>query len=771
VNALQDQFVIEARELIRSAIADLIALERDGPSTERIDRVFRAFHTLKGSAGVVELPAMSLMLHGAEDLLASMRQGTLAVSADIVDQALVCLDQVSRWVDDFESTGALPVQAGETAHALGERLRALLPRSGAPQGRTPGRQSAPAANVGVLPGWVESLLYAERQNIASRLRQQRPSAVFAISYEPIAGCFYNGDDPLQLMRQIPNPLAFAIAPRDAFPPLTDLDPYACNLRLCAISAGDRTEIVRIFRLVPDQVHIVNIPVDALPMSAAAAGGEDVEALIRTLIQAQCELLRIPRRPDDFAGCTGSATRVAESALRHGGRAQLAESVERAGAQALSQKEAAPLLAALENALAAFGSDQSPKADDNNSSASAVSQTDAGERPIDRVLRVNEAKIDELVTLAGELIVAKNALAHSSRRIDQELGGHEIASAIRRDYDAIDRLVAELHGTVLQLRMVPMAQVFQQFPRMVRDIARQLNKKVALVTRGDSTEADKTIVDRLFEPLVHLVRNAVDHGVETSEQRRAAGKPDTATISIDASRVGDRFIIEISDDGRGIDPDLVRRKASEKKLILADELAALSDSQAIDLIFAAGFSTVAEVSDISGRGIGMDVVRTAVERIGGHVSVASRVGAGTSVRLDLPTTIAISHVMVVESGGQLFGVSMDTVSETVRLTPERISQIKNNDGFVLRERIVPVISLAELMKLPERSRDPAAARLFLVIETGGNVTALEIDAIRDRLEVVLKPMQGLLAAARGYSGTTVLGNGQILLVLDLKEIMP
>ncbi|HEY6832818.1 MAG TPA: chemotaxis protein CheA [Pseudolabrys sp.] len=771
MNALQDQFVIEARELIRSAIDDLIALERDGPSTERIDRVFRAFHTLKGSAGVVELPAMGLMLHGAEDLLASMRQGTLAVSADIVDQALVCLDQVSRWVDDFESTGTLPVQAGETAHALGERLRALLPRSGALQGTTPGREFTPTANAGVLPDWVESLLHAERQNIASRMRQQRPSAVFAISYEPIVGCFYNGDDPLQLMRQIPNPLAFAIAPRDAFPPLTDLDPYACNLRLCAISAGDRTEIARIFRLVPDQVHIVNIPVDALPMSAAAAGGEDVEALIRTLIQAQCELLRIPRRPDDFAGCTGSATRVAENALRHGGRAQLAESVERAGAQALSQKDAAPLLAALENALAAFGSDQSPNADDINSSASAGSQTDAGERPIDRVLRVNEAKIDELVTLAGELIVAKNAMAHSSRRIDQELGGHEIASAIRRDYDAIDRLVAELHGTVLQLRMVPMAQVFQQFPRMVRDIARQLNKKVALVTRGDSTEADKTIVDRLFEPLVHLVRNAVDHGVETSEQRRAAGKPDTATISIDASRVGDRFVIEISDDGRGIDPDLVRRKASEKKLILADELAALSDSQAIDLIFAAGFSTVAEVSDISGRGIGMDVVRTAVERIGGHVSVASRVGAGTSVRLDLPTTIAISHVMVVESGGQLFGVSMDTVSETVRLTPERISQIKNNDGFVLRERVVPVISLAELMKLPERSRDPAAARLFLVIETGGNVTALEIDAIRDRLEVVLKPMQGLLAAARGYSGTTVLGNGQILLVLDLKEIMP
>ena len=343
--------------------------------------------------------------------------------------------------------------------------------------------------------------------------------------------------------------------------------------------------------------------------------------------------------------------------------------------------------------------------------------------------------------------------------------------IRRDHDAIDRLVAELHGTILQLRMVPAGLVFQSFPRLVRDVSRQLSKKVVLVTRGEGTEADKTIVDRLFEPLVHLVRNALDHGIESPEQRLAVGKSETATVSIEASRIGDRFLLQVADDGCGIDPTVIRRKALEKQLMPAEELAALTDDQVIELVFAAGFSTSAEVSDISGRGIGMDVVRTAVEQIGGRVSLQSTAGAGTTVRIDLPTTIAMSRIMVVAAGGQLFGISMDAVSETVRVTPERISQIKNNSGFVFRDRVVPIVALAELMKLPEQERDLTAARLLVVMEAGGRIAALEIDAIRDRLDVVLKPMQGLLAGARGYAGTTLLGNGQILLILDIKELLP
>ena len=343
--------------------------------------------------------------------------------------------------------------------------------------------------------------------------------------------------------------------------------------------------------------------------------------------------------------------------------------------------------------------------------------------------------------------------------------------MRREYDAIERLTGEMHAAILQLRMVPVAQVFRSFPRLVRDMSHRLEKNVRLVTVGETTESDKAIVDSLFEPLLHLVRNALDHGIESPEQRRTAGKAESATITMRASRAGDRFIVEVIDDGRGIDPAAVRRRALERGRLASDALAALPDVQVIDLIFAPGFSTAAEVSDISGRGVGMDVVRATVERIGGRASVTSRLGAGTTVRLDLPMNIAISRIMAVEAGGQIFGIPMDAVTETVRLGPDRISRIKNNDGFVLRDRIVPICSLAELMNLPEARTPGLDARLLVLTDIGGKMTALEIDAIQDRLEVVLKPLQGLLSNARGYSGTTLLGDGRVLLVLDLKEILP
>jgi two-component system chemotaxis sensor kinase CheA len=271
--------------------------------------------------------------------------------------------------------------------------------------------------------------------------------------------------------------------------------------------------------------------------------------------------------------------------------------------------------------------------------------------------------------------------------------------------------------------------------------------------------------------MHLVRNALDHGIESPEQRRSAGKPEMGIVTMQASRAGDRFVVEVIDDGRGIDPDTVRGKAQERGLLGDQELAAIPDEQAVELVFAAGFSTAAEVSDISGRGVGMDVVRATVERIGGRVSLASRVGAGTTIRLDLPTTIAMSRIMVVEAGGQLFGIPMEAVTQTVRVTPDRISRIKTNEGFVWHDRVVPICSLAELMHLPNKPAPDLAARLLIVAEAGGKLAAIEVDAIRDRLEAVLKPMQGLLSNARGYAGTTLMGDGGVLLVLDLNEVLP
>jgi two-component system chemotaxis sensor kinase CheA len=771
MNALHEQFVVEARDLIQQATDDLIALEREGFAIERIDRIFRAFHTLKGSAGVVELPAMGLTLHAAEDLLAAIHIGRMAATSAIIDQSLACLDQVSRWVDDFEAEGALPSHAGEDARSMAARLRDLLSAgSSKEQQKSAAQPSAPAVD-GRLPEWVTALIASRRAEIAGWM-QEHPTELFAVSYEPHAGCFFDGADPLHLMRQVPNLLAFHIEAREAWPPLADLDPFACNLRLQCLSAGNRSGLADIFRLVPDQVHLIEVPREALQPEQRAQGAGDIAGLVRAVIEEQRRMLRISDQSEDLIGRIGAAARAAANALRHDGRPDKAEPVERAGATAVSQGNAALLLSVLNEILEPLPPG-TPDADNVDAGAGELPGSTPGESPrsATRVIRVEEAKIDALVNLAGELIVVKNGLGHLAKRMEAETGGQELARAVRREQDAFDRLTGEMHAAILQLRMVPVGQVFRSFPRLVRDMSRALNKKVEFVTRGETTESDKIIVDLLFEPLLHLVRNALDHGIESPEQRRSAGKSEVATVTMQASRVGDRLMVEVIDDGFGIDPDIVRRKARERGLLAADELAALSNEQAVDLIFSVGFSTAAEVSDVSGRGVGMDAVRSTVERVGGKVLVAGSVGQGTTIRLDLPLNIAMSRIMVVEAGGQVFGIPMEAVTETVRLTPERISQIKTNEGFVLRNRIVPICSLAELMNLPKRPASRLGARILLVVEIAGKIAALEVDAIGDRLDVVLKPLQGLLANARGYAGTTLRGDGSVLLVLDLKEILP
>jgi two-component system chemotaxis sensor kinase CheA len=748
MNGLQEQFVAEARELIHLATEDLIAAEREGLSAERIDRVFRAFHTLKGAAGVVDLPAMGLTMHAAEDLLDAIAAGRVGPSPAVIDQVLACLDQVSAWVDNFETNQAQPARAGEDAQTMAEALRNLL----APSASAP----APTAltnTISGLPDWAKRLIESQRGKMTGD-GQRQMAPLFALSYEPHSGCFFNGDDPLEVMRRMPQPLAFQIEPRDAWPPLAELDPFACNLSLQVISAATHAQLTTFLRLVLDQVRIVEIPSDAPPSDRAAP--------VQSVIEEQKRVLGAGPGREDHAGRIGSATRVVANALRHGRRNDWAERIESAGASAVSQSNPAPLLSVIETALSALAPGGIGEFNAPEGEASARAS---------RLLRVDESKIDALLDLAGELLIVKNGFAHLAKRMEAEGGVHEIARTISNQHDAIDRLAAELHSAILQLRMVPVSQVFRSFPRLVRDVAQRFNKNVTLVTHGETTESDKTIVDLLFEPLMHLVRNAIDHGIETPQQRHAAGKSETATITLGASRKGNRFVVEVVDDGRGIDPAAVRRKAEEKELLSAAELAALSDEQAIELIFSAGFSTASEVSDISGRGVGMDVVRSSIERIGGRVSLKSRLGAGTTISLDLPMNITMSRIMVVEAGGQIFGIPMDAVSETVRLSPHQISRIKNNDGFVLHDRVVPICSLAELMNLPPRISAGTQARLFVVAEIGGRITAIEVDAIRERMEVVLKPMQGLLANARGYAGTTLTGDGAVLLVLDMKEIVP
>jgi len=313
-------------------------------------------------------------------------------------------------------------------------------------------------------------------------------------------------------------------------------------------------------------------------------------------------------------------------------------------------------------------------------------------------------------------------------------------------------------------------VFQRFGRLVRDLSRRLGKEVDLVIEGEETEADKNVIEPLADPLIHILRNSLDHGIELPEVRRAAGKPATGTIRIVARQESDRVIIEISDDGAGVDPARVRAKAVERGLIPADRAATLSDHDAVQLIFLPGFSTAESISDLSGRGVGMDVVRNAVERINGAVELSSRQGQGTTIRLSLPLSMAVTNVMVIESAGRRLGVPMDLIVETVRVHADDIHHFKAARTTVLRGRIVPLRALNEVLALDaEPLRNDDGEHAVLVVRLASGPVGLLVDQFHGASDIILKPLEGVLAGLTGFAGTALMGDGSVLMVLNPKEL--
>jgi two-component system chemotaxis sensor kinase CheA len=348
---------------------------------------------------------------------------------------------------------------------------------------------------------------------------------------------------------------------------------------------------------------------------------------------------------------------------------------------------------------------------------------------------------------------------------------ELAREIKAQYAVINRIAEEMQDAIMQVRMLPVSFVFQRFPRLVRDISRKLGKEVELVLEGEETEADKNIIESLADPLIHIVRNSLDHGLETPQVRQAAGKPATGRILIRAVQEGDRVLIDIIDDGKGIDPAIIKRKAYEKGVIDEATLERISDRDAINLVFAAGFSTVDVVSDLSGRGVGMDVVRTAVEKVNGSLSLESEVGKGTRLRITLPLSMAVTKVMIVESDNQIFGIPMDHVVETVRVPCADIHAIKQSKTIVLRGTIVPLKALNTLLGLSHAARANADDEMaVLVVKVGPESVGLIVDDFHETAEIIQKPLGGVLMGLNAYSGSALMGDGSVLMILNVREIV-
>ena len=628
MNEFVEQFLIEGRELVTQGNDDLLALEERPDDRERLDGAFRALHTLKGAAGIVDFVAMGRAVHAAEDGLAAVRSSGAAVTPLLIDLCLACLDQVSAWIDQMQITGEIPADADAKADDLVRRFSGLGASDESP----------------ILP-------------------QRDPLAV-----QPGAG---------------------------------------------------------------------------------------LSAVARQLLEAQKLLLAEPAA-EGAAGRLESAGRVAANVLRHQGRSLDATDLEGLLQSSLLAGDARSMAAAIDRILEGLAEP-----------APTPPGTLAAQPP-DVTLRVDVERIDALVRLTGELLIAKNAIGHSTRLAQDASDRRLLAIALKNQHLLLERLVGELQRAVLSLRVLPLHHAFQRFPRLVREMAASLAKPARLMIEGATTEADKTIVEAISEPLLHVLRNSLDHGLESAAERAELGKPATATIVLRAGRQGEHVIIEVEDDGRGIDVARVREVARERNVASPAALDGISDDEVIDLIFAPGFSTAAEVTGLSGRGVGMDVVRTSVERLGGRVAVSSRLQRGTIVRFTLPFTVMMTQVLTVEAAGQVFGVPMDAVVETVRVNRDAIAPIGAARALVLRNRTVPIIDLGQALgRKPSASAGDATV---LIVSVAGQWGGLEVDRLGERLDVMLKPPEGLLAGVPGIDGTTLLGDGRVLIVLDLHEIV-
>ncbi|MFE1603125.1 chemotaxis protein CheA [Methylobacterium sp. ID0610] len=717
------QFLIEARDLIGSAADDLLALEASPGDAAALDRAFRAFHTLKGSVGLFDYPPLLAVLHAAEDGLGAARAGTRAIDAALTDRLLAILDATACWTEAIATAGALPAGAADEAGRLVAHLR------GAEAPRDP---AAPAREASAPPDWVLPLL--DRAEAAPA-----GAALLALRYRPHAECFFTGDDPLGLVRRLPGLLALRVTPAEPWPCEGEVDVYRCNLDIALLTADPPESVDAVFRLVRDQVTLV--PVAPRPAPARPS-------LTTGILAEQMSLLATAGDPDGEAGRHEAAARAAANALRAEGRTAAAEAVlaaARDGAAALAER------------LASLG--------EAGPASWAAGSAEVAGGP-DRTLRIEADRLDALVALTGDLVVARNALNHLAGRAEAGIDPAALSRALRESDARIGQLVGELHRGVTALTLLPLATVFRRFARPLREIARGLGKEVALTVEGGEVGADKAVADALFEPLLHVLRNAVDHGLESPDERRLAGKSPTGRITLRAALLRGRLAVSVSDDGRGIDPALIRRRAGARGLHGDAALATMSDAAAIDLIFTPGFSTAERVSDLSGRGIGMDAVRAAMERLGGQVSVESRVGAGTTIRLLLAQTIALTRIMLVSVGPERYGVPLSALAEVAQVPRARIRDLGPGLGAAvsLRGRTVPVLGLGGLLGLPAPEPGDGTARL-LVVQAGPEIVALEVDRFGERLDVLTRPLAGLAAAAPGFCGTTLLGDGRILLVLD------
>jgi len=691
MNTLVLQFIAEARDYLDEAAKGLLNLEQASHDATLINSIFRNFHTIKGTSGIFpEFQPITRLTHVAEDLMDQVRNGQRSLDTTSVDLLLGVLDQVGVWLECIEETEEMPRTAEQEGQQLRERLLAMLQPHETAETAPAAEPEPPDEAQLALEAWARS----KAADWPREMLQLEPPAV-AFWYRPEESCFFLGDDPINLLRQLPDPIVLELLLPDTVPPLDEFDPYTCQVAFRGVVFEARDRIATIFQYVPDQISLVPVTPMLIPPPATPP-------LPETTPVEQPLWTAAPQQPEEPKG-----------AVAH-----------------------------------------------DHKKGAATSY-----------IRVDQRLVNSFMDLVGELLVARNALPYLCQRAATVYQVPQLAAELDNKTDTISQIVSSLQDVALEMRMLPVAKAFERFPRLVRDLSNKLGKKIALVMEGEETRADKDVIEALSEPLVHMVRNSLDHGIELPDERVAAGKGAEGTIRLKAFQESGSIVIEIVDDGKGIDPARIRSKALEKGIASAESLSGMSDEEVIQLILAPNFSTADQISDLSGRGVGMDAVQTMVTTFNGTVHISSRLGAGSTVRMALPLSMAITSLLTVKQGGCTFGIPATDLQETLGDLPlSTITTLGTAPGLKVRDELIPLYSLGRQLAMHNSHSWFPERFSAVVVKVRGETVALAVDEFCDIIDAVMKPMTGILARNSFYSGSTILGDGSIMLLLNLPQVI-
>lgn len=719
---LQD-FLVEAGEILEQLSEQLVELESRPDDADLLNAIFRGFHTVKGGAGFLQLNELVECCHIAENVFDILRKGERRVDAELMDVVLEALDTVNSMFGQVRERSDITPATPELLAALSR----LAEPAGAEQAVAPAPEPEPVpeaeASADITDTEFEQLL--DSLNAVKAEAEAQVQAPEAASDEITDAEFESLLDQLHGKGQFaPDSISAAApsveAPQGATDEITDAEFEALLDQL----HGKGTFAV-------DALPGATAPVAATAPAPEAASGEHIsehefEALLDELHG------KGKFTPDSVAPAAVAAPAAAVAVAKPAPAP--APAVKPAPAAAKAAAPARPAAAAADK--------------------HAVSETET-------TVRVDTARLDEIMNMVGELVLVRNRLV----RLGLNSGDEAMSKAVSN----LDVVTADLQTAVMKTRMQPIKKVFGRFPRLVRDLARQLKKEINLELVGEETDLDKNLVEALADPLVHLVRNAVDHGIETPEEREAAGKPRGGKVVLSAEQEGDHILLSISDDGKGMDANVLRAIAVKRGVMDKDAADRLSETECYNLIFAPGFSTKTEISDVSGRGVGMDVVKTKISQLNGSINIYSTKGLGSKIVIKVPLTLAIMPTLMVMLGNQAFAFPLVNVNEIFHLDLSRTNVVDGQEVVIVRDKALPLFYLKRWL-VSSAAHEEQREGHVVILSVGTQRIGFVVDQLVGQEEVVIKPLGKMLQGTPGMSGATITGDGRIALILDVPSML-